>query len=217
MAISDETGITPAKAQARRTTKKRRVAVDDNCSNRPVDFDDPTDNVRELFKAESLRQDGAREYLKELVLSEIANLRRVIEHLAENSTTYQNAQVASETRRIDQLAKQASEFAATIRDMLAESVRTTSQLVANQLTGFNSTFDGRVSKLEAGAFTQAGKSSVSDPAMVQLAAAVQTLSESRKETNGQSTGQDKIISYVLAIVGLGIAAAVYLSSHSLTH
>jgi hypothetical protein len=96
-------------------------------------------------------------------------------------------------------------------------VRTTSALVANQLLQFNNTFDNRVSKLEAGAFTQAGKQSVSDPAMAQLALAVQTLSESRKEIHGQSLGQDKIIAYILALIGLGIAAAVYISSHPLAH
>jgi hypothetical protein len=80
-------------------------------------------------------------------------------------TTFQNAQIASETRRIDQLAQTRQEFQNTIRDMLAESVRTTSTLVSTQLVQIQATFDTRVSKLEAGAFTQAGKQSVADPAI----------------------------------------------------
>lgn len=184
---------------------------------RSVDWDDPTQNVRELFKAESFRQDGARDSLKELVLNEIDGLRRLVERMGEMSAAYQNAQVSAETRRLDQLAKLSEEFQRTIRDMLAESVRTTSALVANQLVQFNATFDSRVSKLEAGAFTQAGRSSVSDPAMAQLALAVQGLTERSKETHGQSVGQDKIIAYILAIVSIGIAAAVYLSSHTVPH
>jgi hypothetical protein len=182
------------------------VTVIDEKSGRSIDWDDPTQNVRELFKAESFRQDGAREALEKLVQTELRSLSKLIEKIADMSTAYQNAQVAAETRRLDQLSRQAEEFSKTIRDMLAESVRTTSALVANQLVQFNATFDSRVSKLEAGAFTQAGKQSVSDPAMAQLALAVQTLSDSRKEIHGQSANQDKVIGWVLAIVGLGIAA-----------
>jgi hypothetical protein len=69
----------------------------------------------------------------------------------------------AETRRIDQLAQTRQEFQNTIRDMLAESVRTTSTLVSTQLVQIQATFDTRVSKLEAGAFTQAGKQSERDP------------------------------------------------------
>jgi hypothetical protein len=71
----------------------------------------------------------------------------------------------AETRRIDQLAETRQEFQNTIRDMLAESVRTTSTLVSTQLVQIQATFDTRVSKLEAQAFTAAGRSSVADPAI----------------------------------------------------
>jgi len=48
--------------------------------------------------------------------------------------------------------------------MLAESVRSTQSLVANQLLQIQATFDTRVTKLEAYQLTQAGRSSVADPA-----------------------------------------------------
>jgi len=124
---------------------------------------DPTKNVLDLVKAESKYQDAMRDALEKLldVKVEGANLRT--EMTATAMVAYQNAQVSSETRRIDQLAQTRQEFQNTIRDMLAESVRTTSTLVSTQLVQIQATFDTRVSKLEAGAFTQAGKSSVADP------------------------------------------------------
>jgi hypothetical protein len=45
----------------------------------------------------------------------------------------------AETRRIDQLAQTRQEFQNTIRDMLAESVRTTSTLVSTQLVQIQAT------------------------------------------------------------------------------
>lgn len=126
---------------------------------------DPTKNVLDLVKAESRYQDETRGLLKELVLSKIDGLREVVNILSSNWVAYQNAQRDAETKRIDQLAQTRQEFQNTIRDMLAESVRTTSNLVSTQLVQIQATFDTRVTKLEAGAFTQAGKSSVADPAL----------------------------------------------------
>jgi FtsZ-binding cell division protein ZapB len=174
---------------------------------------DPTKNVLDLVKAESKYQDAMRETIKELLEKEIDALKERMSEMSQHTTAYQNAQVASETRRIDQLAQTRQEFQNTIRDMLAESVRTTSTLVSTQLVQIQATFDTRVSKLEAGAFTQAGKQSVADPATAEMAATLRLLTESKQEKTGQNTGQDKIIAYVLAIAGLVIAAVTYLSVH----
>lgn len=126
---------------------------------------DPTENVRQLVLAESKYQDAQRDSLKELVLSEIGAVRDHVKILSESTVAFQNAQREAETSRIDQLAETRQEFQNTIRDMLAESVRTTSTLVSTQLVQIQGTFDTRVGKLEAYQFTQAGKSSVADPAM----------------------------------------------------
>ena len=91
----------------------------------------------------------------------------------------------AETRRIDQLAQTRQEFQNTIRDMLAESVRTTSTLVSTQLVQIQATFDTRVSKLEAQAFTAAGRQSVADPAlegaMVRMETSIRQLASSTSE------------------------------------
>src|ERR1700736_2218216 len=121
---------------------------------------DPTKNVLDLVRAESTYQNAMRDSLKELLLVEVAALKDHIKILSDSTVQYQNAQRTAETNRIDQLAETRQEFQNTIRDMLAESVRTTSTLVSTQLVQIQATFDTRVSKLEAQAFTAAGRSSV---------------------------------------------------------
>lgn len=147
---------------------------------------DPTQNVRELVLAESKYQDSARVALKELMVQSATGIKDSIKMLSEGIVSYQNSQRDSETRRIDQLAQTRQEFQNTIRDMLAESVRTTSTLVSTQLVQIQATFDTRVSKLEAGAFTQAGKQSVQDPqitdAMSRMSSAIAALAASTTES-----------------------------------
>jgi hypothetical protein len=125
---------------------------------------DPTENVRQLVLAESKYQDAMRGELEKQMTMSVAFSRDTMKILSDNVVAFQNAQRDAETKRIDQLASTRQEFQNTIRDMLAESVRTTSNLVSTQLVQIQATFDTRVTKLEAGAFTQAGKSSVQDPA-----------------------------------------------------
>src|SRR6202035_4061339 len=100
----------------------------------------------------------------------------------------------AETRRIDQLAQNRQEFQNTIRDMLAESVRTTSNLVSTQLVQIQATFDTRVTKLEAGAFTQAGKQSVADPALVdgmtRMSASIVALGNATTETLAKNSAMN---------------------------
>ncbi len=163
---------------------------------------DPTKNVLDLVRAESKYQDSKSDGLKELLRSETSALKELIaaniaavtaqvKLLSETSRTFQNAQVSSETRRIDQLAQTRQEFQNTIRDMLAESVRTTSTLVSTQLVQIQATFDTRVSKLEAGAFTAAGRSSVQDPqtadALSRMAAGIAALSATTTEAMSKTS------------------------------
>jgi hypothetical protein len=126
---------------------------------------DPTRNVLDLVRAESKYQDAQRDSQDKLLNEKVGNLKDMLKLVSDSMIQFQNAQRESETRRIDQLASTRQEFQNTIRDMLAESVRTTSTLVSTQLVQIQATFDTRVSKLEAGAFTAAGKSSVADPAI----------------------------------------------------
>lgn len=135
----------------------------------------------QLNAAEKL-QNYARGAESRLHTMELAAETRLRDALRNADT----ALAAAETRRIDQLAQTRQEFQNTIRDMLAESVRTTSTLVSTQLVQIQATFDTRVSKLEAGAFTQAGKSSVADPqiadAMARIPQSIAVLATTTAET-----------------------------------
>lgn len=180
---------------------------------------DPTKNVLDLVRAESAKRDELRTADRDLFNTRLDALKDQIKALSDGIALFQNAQRDSETRRIDQLAQTRQEFQNTIRDMLAESVRTTSTLVSTQLVQIQATFDTRVSKLEAGAFTQAGKSSVADPAMAESMArlagtmntmvgrldAIQTTST---QTISRGTGRSDVVAWVVA----GIASVVGLLS-----
>jgi hypothetical protein len=160
---------------------------------------DPTKNVENLVKAGQKSVEEILESDRRFLDARLADgdkfhsFARKAEARFQNSarlyeSIYQNGMRESETRRIDQLAATRQEFQNTIRDMLAESVRTTSTLVSTQLVQIQATFDTRVSKLEAGAFTQAGKSSVADPAFADA------LMRMEQRASNQATKQDEALS-----------------------
>jgi hypothetical protein len=137
---------------------------------------DPSKNVEDLVEAKASGDRALRAAdlrfadAQFTALEKQANLARqhdarFQDYAREAEAKMQVQRTDAETRRIDQLAQTRQEFQNTIRDMLAESVRTTSTLVSTQLVQIQATFDTRVSKLEAQAFTAAGRSSVNDPAI----------------------------------------------------
>ena len=188
---------------------------------------DPTKNVLDLVRAAIANQDAMRDGLKELMVEKVGGLKEILNIISDAQTTFQNAQLEAETRRINELASTRQEFSNTIRDMLAESVRTTSNLVSTQLVQIQATFDTRVTKLEAGAFTQAGKSSVQDPqtaaalasmasgisslsstttdAMTRLTHAIANMQSTESGVSGQRKGMSDTNARLLAIV-MAVAA-----------
>ena len=198
----------------------------------PVDFRgggtvDPTKNVGDLVRALEVSQKAALEWLEKLTNEKIGGLKELVKVISDNVVAFQNAQRDAETRRIDELAETRQEFQNTIRDMLAESVRTTSTLVSTQLVQIQATFDTRVSKLEAGAFTAAGRSSVQDPqtadalarmasgisslsstttdAMTRLTQAIANMQSAESGTGGQRKGMQDTNARLLAVV-MAVAA-----------
>jgi hypothetical protein len=169
----------------------------------PIDYRgqrtiDPTKNVLDLVRAESKYQDAARDAQEKLINEKVGGLKELVTIVSDNVVAFQNAQRDAETRRIDELAQTRQEFQNTIRDMLAESVRTTSTLVSTQLVQIQATFDTRVSKLEAGAFTAAGRAAVQDPqtsdALARMAAGISSLSTTTTDAmNNTSTKTSEAI------------------------
>jgi hypothetical protein len=200
----------------------------------PVDYRgsptiDPTKNVLDLVRAESKYQDAMRLALQERWEESHGSLKEQIKIVNEYVVLFQNAQREAETKRIDQLAQTRQEFQNTIRDMLAESVRTTSNLVSTQLVQIQATFDTRVTKLEAGAFTQAGKSSVADPAVsdaiarltdsiakmkadaaeawLKLSANIASVGTKEIQTKSERMGQGQVIAWIIGAAMLMAAIA----------
>src|ERR1700686_24724 len=147
------------------------VNMDENMAGQPgipVDYRgggtiDPTKNVGDLVRALEVSMGKELGALEKIMNEKVSGLKELTKATAENVVAFQTAQRDAETRRIDELAETRQEFQNTIRDMLAESVRTTSTLVSTQLVQIQATFETRVSKLEAGAFTAAGRGSAQDP------------------------------------------------------
>lgn len=158
---------------------------------------DPTKNVLDLVRAESKYQDsmrealeryqdGMRDALKEQNSSARLADQRISDFARDAEARLTKTMLDAETRRIDQLAQNRQEFQNTIRDMLAESVRTTSTLVSTQLVQIQATFDTRVSKLEAFQFTLAGRSSVADPQIENAIARTQNSINSLATTTSET-------------------------------
>jgi hypothetical protein len=150
---------------------------------------DPTKNVEDLVKSLEYKLDEFRasdyRYVDSQIswLEKTANFTREADmrlntFAREAADRMQTALRHAETTRTNELASTRKEYENTIRDMLAKSVETTSTLVSTQLVQIQATFDKRVSQLEAYQFTQAGRSSVADPA---LADALRALAQGQKQ------------------------------------
>ena len=184
------------------------VAVDA----RGRDAIDPSKNVEDMVRALEAKLAELRITDQRHIDARFDALEKMQDFARNSIADFQNfardaeARTASrtndaETRRIDQLAQTRQEFQNTIRDMLAESVRTTSSLVSTQLVQIQATFDTRVTKLEASQLTQAGRSSVADPAievamgrltssLSSLSAEMAAMRSSESGTGGRASGRE---------------------------
>src|ERR1035437_3565621 len=185
---------------------------------------DPTKNVEDLVKARDLAQAELRNSDARFLDAQLSAMDKLHNFAREADSKLQNfareaesklqmSLVNSETRRIDQLAENRQEFQNTIRDMLAESVRTTSTLVSTQLVQIQATFDTRVSKLEAFQWQSAGRSSVADPALAsalaEMATSIQGLTRSETKTDTRREGIAKLGAFIIgASVVLSTVLAV---------
>lgn len=199
---------------------------------------DPTKNVEDLVRAlevsaTKIREADQRFLDAQLIAFEkLQDFARAAESKFQNfardaESKFQTALRESETRHNGDMSLSSQRYLDTIKDMLAESVRTTSTLVSTQLVQIQATFDTRVSKLEATAFTQAGRSSVADPAMEgtlriitnsiaslssrqddalsKFTQAISELRDSDHTRSGKDTGRQDISARMIAVVAIGAA------------
>jgi hypothetical protein len=164
---------------------------------------DPTKNVEDLVQAKSLAAAELRTADQRFVDAQLASIDRLQTFAREAGEKLEAALRHAETSRVNELASTRKEYENTIRDMLAKSVETTSTLVSTQLVQIQATFDKRVSQLEAFQFTQAGKSSVADPALAsalaEMASSIQGLTKSETKMDTRHEGVSSTGSLVVGI------------------
>jgi hypothetical protein len=159
---------------------------------------DPTANVRELVNAEASYRDSLRDSdiryqdaMRDAQEKYQNGIRSGSEKLREFENRLQNWMRDSESKRIDQLASLRQVYETRIAEMLAVSVKSTSDLVSTQLVQIQATFNDRVSKLEQFRWESGGKSSVSDPqisdALSRLASGLSTQSVAVAEAIARMT------------------------------
>lgn len=124
---------------------------------------DPTKNVADLVKAESKYQDGMRDAVANMGRFAREAESKMQNYARDSESKMQTWMRDAETKRIDQRSDLQAIYEARIADMLSESVKSTSGLVATQLLQIQSTFGERVSKLEEFRLLSTGRSSVADP------------------------------------------------------
>jgi hypothetical protein len=188
---------------------------------------DPTKNVADLVKAGEARHVELRNADQRFLDAQLKSLEKeqdfaraanykLTTFAREAGEKLEAALRHAETDRINELAGTRKEYENTIRDMLAKSVETTSMLVSNQLLQIQATFNERVSKLEAFQFTQAGRSSVADPALsaalAEMATSIQGLTRSSTKTDTRREGLSSIGSMV---VGTAVIISTALSAGAL--
>lgn len=106
------------------------------------------------------------------------------------------------------LATQVSQSADTVRALVA-STKTSTDLSVSQVT---QALSQRITTLEQAGYQQAGKQTISDPALVALTAKVDALVNSRVDIAGRDTGRSDVIGWIAAaFMGL-IALGTFLFS-----
>jgi len=186
---------------------------------------DPTKNVLDLVAAAISRQDDLRDLeikrldaLREIQVIRIDSLREAESKLQHTINDFQIRLTMAETRRIDDLAVLRQTYDVRAADNLSVQVKTTSDLISTQLdkqTGAlsqqirdgNDAFTGqirsiteslgaRIADLEKFRWEVGGRTSVTDPAALQTAAALAKLTGTKEE--GRSSVWAAIISIIVA-------------------
>jgi len=175
---------------------------------------DPTANVIALNDAANRRQDDLREANNRWIIAEIQQLKELLraqaEHakeLAEKESSRldsirqvdevtKTAAQAQNSLAISTLAKQTTDIATT----LSTQVQTTAQAAEARRQADMAEVTKRVSALELALSASVGKSTVADPALIELAAAVKTLASKENTRTGFDAGK-------AAAIAAGLAAA----------
>lgn len=195
---------------------------------------DPTENVKDLSEAANKRQDDLRNGLENLVKLQVAHIRDMLnlqianakelailraEHAKEISDKESdriNAIRAVDVAAVSTAAQKAADQATVLANQLVTTAETLRSLVATtaaqQAETLQQTVSGlssRLASLEQLGAQSRGEKSLSDPALVQLLAKVDSLGATRSEKTGATDNTKTIWSIGIAVVGaVGVLIAV---------
>jgi hypothetical protein len=183
-------------------------------SNSPVD---PTKNVLDLVQAQAKFQEKVDGMALSARMAEDAWIVKYFEALN-----------VAERRRLDDLAEQKKDYDKQISETQTGQMKTTSDLVSTQLDKVTSslsdtinkmsdnfasmlqTVDKRLSAVEQFRYETGGRSSVSDPAMQQIAADIKELKLSTAGGAGEKRGVDANAQWMITIVLAAVAVGSFL-------
>lgn len=180
---------------------------------------DPTENVKDLSRALSARQDDLREINNQYLLQRIIAVEDVARIRAEHArelndleanrrdnirqVDIQNAMRGEERagEAIKTLAVQTASIAETSRTAAANSA----SQIATQLTSLFAESNKRISALELSLSEGKGKATVEDPRIQRISELVENLSFGRQNDSGKAAGVDSTWKMIIAAVGLLVA------------
>jgi hypothetical protein len=188
---------------------------------------DPTENVKALNAADARRQDDLRsmsERLLQAQLDSIDKLSELRDHHAQAlaalraeydeklrtaeknridaiRTVDVNAVAVASARATDQATVLATQVSKSAEDLRALVATTAATALQNQQQQF-STLSARLTTLEQAGYQQAGKQTISDPALIALNAKVDALVNSRNDIAGRDTGRSDVFGWLGLVVGV---------------
>lgn len=177
---------------------------------------DPTENVKALSAAASLRQDDLRMATDKRIEAELSHLKRISKLRAQYSKEIRDL----ESRRLDAIrqvdvaaTKTEADRALAAIQTLAATTATNAENIRNQMTNTAATIakqtsdtvsqiTERIAALEKSSYEGAGKQAYADPMLAELVAQVKRLTESGAGTTGRTQGIISGRDWLIAAVGL---------------
>lgn len=147
---------------------------------------DPTKNVLDLVKAESQYQNDMRDAEARMQKMSVDSLAQLTSYRHDAESKLQTWMRDAERDRINQLASLRDNYEKRIADMLSDSVKSNSQLVATQLLQIQGSFGERLNRLEEFRLTSQGRSSVAEPQMASAIAVLGSNMHEMQELFGKS-------------------------------
>jgi len=169
---------------------------------------DPTENVKALTEAATLRQDDLRQASDKYNQAEIGHVKEQ----ASMRASYEEKLSLAESKRIDAIRAVdvnavaiANERSAAAAQVLANSVSSLAANIAEQQKQIVDQINVRISAIERSQYEGQGKGSVTDQQLAALVDEVRKLNQISNQTTGRSEGNKASIALILGIGALFVA------------